>query len=221
MAAMPRSSAHRLLVLHGLRLAGPSEPEAVGAIVGLPAEAVATELGALAAEGLAVRRDGRLAGWFLTPPGRAEQERLLAAELDATGTRVDVEAAYREFIAHNGDLLAACTDWQLRHGALNDHTDPSYDAAVVARLGDIHRRLLPVLDRLEAALDRYRGYRARFEAALARVRAGEREWFDKPGLPSYHTVWFQLHEDLLNTLGRERTDEPLDLEPAGAPEREG
>ena len=39
------------------------------------------------------------------------------------------------------------------------------------------------------------------------MRAGERDWFAKPMIDSYHTVWFQLHEDLLNTLGIERSKE--------------
>ena len=33
------------------------------------------------------------------------------------------------------------------------------------------------------------------------------EWFTKPVIDSYHTVWFELHEDLLATLGIERASE--------------
>ena len=39
------------------------------------------------------------------------------------------------------------------------------------------------------------------------VRCGEGDWFDKPLTDSYHTVWFELHEDLLATLGLERATE--------------
>jgi hypothetical protein len=35
-------------------------------------------------------------------------------------------------------------------------------------------------------------------------------------LPSYHAVWFELHEDLLTTLGLDRSDEsPPDATPDG------
>ena len=51
------------------------------------------------------------------------------------------------------------------------------------------------------------GYRDRLRTAVDRVRAGEREWFDKPLIDSFHTVWFELHEDLLATLGLERAAE--------------
>ncbi len=44
-------------------------------------------------------------------------------------------------------------------------------------------------------------------AALARVRTGDSQWFTSPAVESYHTVWFELHEDLLQTLGINRSDE--------------
>ena len=33
------------------------------------------------------------------------------------------------------------------------------------------------------------------------------EWFTRPMIDSYHTVWFELHENLLATLGIERARE--------------
>jgi hypothetical protein len=39
------------------------------------------------------------------------------------------------------------------------------------------------------------------------VRAGDKEWFTGPLVDSYHTVWFELHEDLMATLGLERATE--------------
>jgi len=39
------------------------------------------------------------------------------------------------------------------------------------------------------------------------VSAGDVDWFTKPMIPSYHTVWFEMHEDLLCTLGIERGSE--------------
>jgi hypothetical protein len=51
--------------------------------------------------------------------------------------------------------------------------------------------------RLVAVLQRFGGYGDRFAAALAQVDRGQRRYVDEPGLDSAHTVWFQLHEDLL------------------------
>ena len=48
---------------------------------------------------------------------------------------------------------------------------------------------------------RFDGHAERSAAAPARVDAGERRWVDPPEVDSCHTVWIQLHEDLLATLG--------------------
>ncbi|MGH9185303.1 MAG: transcriptional regulator [Acidimicrobiales bacterium] len=204
---MPRPSDTRLLVLHALRLRGHGEAAVIGALAGLPAAATESELDDLADAGLVAPARGVLTGWALTPAGRAEHRSLLATELDAAGCREKVDAAYRRFGALNQPFLEACTDWQQRDGVRNDHTDRAYDVAVLVRLRVLHHDLQPVLDDLEACLDRFAHYRSRFEAAWARIEAGEQDWFTKPMIDSYHTIWFQLHEDLLTTLGLERAKE--------------
>ena len=200
----------RLLVLHGLRLKGFAEADHVCALVELDATTVQGELERLQADGLVLYRDGRLTGWALTAAGRAEQEARLKRELDACNARDRIRDAYKRFLDLNNDLLGVCTAWQMKDEAtINDHSDASYDREVIAQLVDLHRKVEPILTDLEATFERYRGYRPRLEAALARLDAGENEWFTKPLIDSYHTVWFQLHEDLLNTLGIERSQEGI------------
>ncbi len=198
----------RLLVLHGLRLTGFARSGDVAAVVLVSFEEVDRHLDELSDDGLVTYRDGRVTGWALTASGRAEHGRLLAEELEAAGGRDAVLAAYRGFLALNPELLRVCTAWQMKDEAtLNQHDDPDYDEGVVGQLGDVHAELLPVLEALENQFARYGGYRPRFDHAVDRVRAGEHDWFAKPMIDSYHTVWFQLHEDLLNTLGIERSKE--------------
>jgi hypothetical protein len=197
----------RFLVLHGLRLKGFAEPEAIGAAVGLDAGTVESHLPSLRDDDLVLRREGRLTGWALTTAGRKEQEHLAAKELADTGTAPAVRVAYEEFLGINGDLLAVCTDWQLRGGAINDHTDEAHDAEVVARLGTVHDAVGPILASLRATLARFAPYEPRLHHAIAQVRAGDREFFTKPIIDSFHTVWFELHEDLLTSLGLERSQE--------------
>ena len=62
---------------------------------------------------------------------------------------------------------------------------------------------------LAGVLDRLDGYDARFAHALTKVERGERRWVDALEVDSCHTVWFQLHEDLLATLGVQRGSEPV------------
>ena len=67
------------------------------------------------------------------------------------------------------------------------------------------RRLGPLCAELTAALERFAGYDERYAAALARAEAGQLRWVDGTGVDSCHTVWIQLHEDLLSTLGIDRS----------------
>jgi DNA-binding MarR family transcriptional regulator len=198
----------RLLVLHGLRLKGFAEAADVAALIDIDTATVAAQLDQLKADDLVLYREGRLNGWALTPAGRKAQEQGLQAELAAAGMRDAVFDAYKRFLDLNNDLLAICTAWQMKDEAtINDHTDPAYDGSVIDRLHELHERVEPIITDLEGTLGRYCGYRGRLEASLEKLRGGQAEWFTKPLIDSYHTVWFQLHEDLLNTLGIERSQE--------------
>jgi hypothetical protein len=208
---MAETSDARLLVLHGLRLKGFALADVVADCAGLAEAETAAILESLQREGLVLYREGRLTGFALTPDGRRAHERMVVAELDASGHREDVTSAYKRFLELNQELLATCTRWQLRDvdgaSVVNDHTDAAHDAAVVRDLAALHERFLPIADELASLFDRYAAYGPRLTAALERVQAGEVDYFTKPIIPSYHTVWFELHEDLLATLGIERATE--------------
>jgi hypothetical protein len=197
--------------MHGLRLKGFGEASAVGEAVGVSEAEAKPVLDTLVAEGLAAYRDGKLSGFSLTKPGREEHARRLGAELDAAGARDAVDAAYRRFLALNTQLLSVCTEWQLRdvdgESTVNDHSDRGYDAGVIEKLGSLHTSVVPICDDLGRLLVRFGGYGPRLTHALQRVSAGDVDWFTKPMIPSYHTVWFEMHEDLLCTLGIERGSE--------------
>jgi len=206
-----RPSDPRTLVLHALRLKGFADDAVVAAHTGLPVATASSLLAGLADEGLVAHRDGRVVGWALTVAGRQENATALRVELH--GARDDIQAAYTSFLAVNHDLLTACTDWQLRWAGaervVNDHADPAHDAAVLARLIAIDEYIQPVCAALAAVLDRFASYGPRLAHARARVEAGDGDWFTRPLIDSYHTVWFELHEDLLSTLGIERSKEEM------------
>ena len=88
----------------------------------------------------------------------------------------------------------------------NDHRDRAYDAAVLDRLAAANAAVAPVLDDAAGALPWFAGYRPRLSLALHRVRAGGLDHVADT-FESFHTVWFELHEDLLATLGISRDDE--------------
>jgi hypothetical protein len=200
-----------LLVLHALRLKGAGDLATVADAAGLPASTVSTQLRELAERGLAVERDGLLPGWTLTAAGRAEHAETLEAELAATGARPTVETGYHRFRRLNPGVLDACSRWQVRevagHPVRNDHADPRYDGRVLDDLDTALDRVRPVGDRLTRELARFEPYAPRLTSALDRARHGEVDYVTKPVIPSFHTVWFELHEDLLLTLGLDRSSE--------------
>ncbi len=208
---MSSPSPPHLLTVLNLRLKGFVGAEVVADAAGLELEAVEATLAELAEQGHARYREGRISGWMLTPEGRAAGEAELAAELDATGARDLVAASYRAFLAMNQDMLSACTAWQMREEdgeqKVNDHTDADYDATVIASLTAIDDRVQPICADLSGALARFGGYGARFSAALGKLQGGDIDWFTKPMIDSYHTVWFELHENLLASLGIDRATE--------------
>jgi DNA-binding transcriptional ArsR family regulator len=205
------ASSPRLLALHALRLRGVADADAVAEYMDISPEVVGPELAALEEQGLVTFRRGRFPGFVLAPGGRLLGERLLADELEAHGLRPRVEASYEEFLHFNRQLLTVCTQWQLREvggdTVANDHRDEAHDRAVIDALVAVDGRLQPVLAALIEVLERFGPHQRRLRKALDHVVAGEHDWFTKPMFPSYHSCWFELHEDLLATLGRERQRE--------------
>ena len=205
---MAHASEPRFLTLHGLRLKGFAEAPAIAAAVGIDAASVEEQLAALQAEELATHREGRLSGWTLTKGGRAEQERLAQDDLASTGDLAGIRAAYATFLELNGRFKVLCTDWQLRDGELYDHGDAAYNQTIFDRLAEIDEALrADVLTPLAELLVRYEVYGARFAESVRLLGSGALDYLTKPIIDSFHTIWFELHEDLLTGLGIDRSQE--------------
>ncbi|MGI5161815.1 transcriptional regulator [Microbispora sp. CA-102843] len=211
---MTRDSPPGLLVLHAVRITGFADTPVIAHRYGLDAATTKEMLRDAETRGWVEHTAfAGAGGWSLTEPGRAENERRLAAELTLADAADEVRDVYRRFLPLNALLLQACTDWQLRPTAgdrlaVNDHSDPAWDAGVLHELACVDRALTPLADRLGRVLTRFRGYDTRFTTALARARAGEGAWVDRTDVDSCHRVWFELHEDLIATLGLDRHAEP-------------
>jgi hypothetical protein len=209
--AVGRPSDPLVLAMHGLRLKGFADAAAIAEVVGLPVEVADQHLKALQSEGFVQYREGRMSGYSLTSAGRSEHERLLAAELEAAGCRAAVHGSYKRFLDLNAELLGVCTAWQLREvggqSVVNDHSEPEYDKDIITKLGELDAKVQPICVELGECFERFSTYGTRLADALDRVRNGQIEYFTKPMIPSYHTVWFELHEDLLASLGIERSSE--------------
>lgn len=204
---MSHVSATADLILHAPRVLGFASVQRIAARYQLDADEVEDHLLPFAATGwVAHSRFADTSGWHLTDAGRHEDERRLAMELDLVGARATATRAHRAFLPLNQRFGRACTDWQIRPTtrdamAHNDHTDWGWDDRVFRALDALGHQLEAVMDPLAGALQRFDGYTASYAAALAKVNAAKPRWIDAPDIDSCHTVWIQLHEDLLSTLG--------------------
>lgn len=203
------------LSLHGVRVLGFGPQSRITARFALEPDMVDEALGDFEAYGWVQKTSfGDTSGWSLTEAGRRENERRLSLELDAAGARERVGDIHRRFVPLNHRFTEACTRWQIRPSredpiAFNDHTDWRWDERVLTTMDFIQKQFGDVCADLCAVLDRFGGYAERFDAALAKVNSGRREWVDSAELDSLHTVWIQFHEDLIATLGIPRgADDP-------------
>ena len=189
--------------LHGLVLKKAGQAEEVAEVLGASEAEVTPALDAAVAEKRAMAGRGK---YMVTPAGRAwldEQYPVLFADLRADP---GADAAYAGFEKVNRELLALMTRWQTvtvgGEAVPNDHTDADYDAAVLDQLAKLDAEAGPVLDVLAGLVPRLGVHRRRLSEALARASAGETDYVSGVRVASYHTVWFELHEDLLRLLGR-------------------
>jgi hypothetical protein len=209
---MTHASTPELLVLHAVRLQGVADDQQVARRFALDLAVTKELLLDYQAYGWVTWSEvAGIGGWSLMASGRKENERRLAAELEAVVGTEPVREIHQAFLPLNERLQIACTQWQLKPTdddphAFNDHTDPAWDRRVISELTALAEQLDPMTKTLEAILDRFQGYRLRFAAALKRVQRGDTGWVDRTDVDSCHKVWFELHEDLIATLGLTRGD---------------
>ena len=119
-------------------------------------------------------------------------------------------AAYEGFEKINVAVKDVIAEWQtMEVGGQqipNDHSDEAHDEAIIHKIGDLHDRAEPILRGLTAGLPRLGRYGTALTEALEKAEDGAVEWVSDAKIESYHTVWFELHEDLLRVVGREREE---------------
>jgi hypothetical protein len=194
-------------VMHGVAIKKHGDAPAIAEVAGLPLATVERVLAEALAGGRVSGTDGK---YLLTPAGHmivsAEYSRFCA---DLRGNAGFVSACER-FEVINKDLKQLITDWQTRDiggkRVANDHRDSAYDERVLDRLGALHERFEPLLGELVQHAPRLAVYRRKLGEALEQAEDGDPSWVSDARRDSYHTVWFELHEDLLRLLGRSREE---------------
>lgn len=200
-------SAHDEL-LFALKLGGRLSAADLALRCGLSPSEAEAELERLRNEGLV--RPGSSGGLErLSEAGHAKAATVLVRERESLG--VEIEGLLPAFDRSNASLKELLRRWQLRPlgptTVVNDHADSAYDDRVLADLGALIAEAESWLDRLPTAPPRYARYRARLAAAVKRAGQGEPAFVSGLDVDSVHSIWWQLHADLLAVAGRERGED--------------
>jgi pyruvate,orthophosphate dikinase len=194
-------------VIRCLSIKGTAPVEMLAAALLTSSAAMEPAVADLISAGTAVLTSGSVR---LTDAGAVQAAALVEADRRGWGADQALKAL-DGFGRLDERIKAAVTAWQLRDSGgqqvLNDHADGAYDASVLAELQTIHSEVSEWFGSLAGAPGRLAGYAARLDRAAAAVAAGDHRFVSSPRVDSYHSVWFELHEELIRLAGRTRADE--------------
>lgn len=194
-------------LMHGTAIKKHGSLEDIAALSGLSTDTAAATMSQAVELGRVLEVDGK---YMLSPAGHmivsAEYSRFAAA----LRHNAEFVAAYERFENINRDLKQLITQWQTMElggkRVANDHSDSDYDDKIIGQLGDLHERFEPIVAAMAGADGRYQVYADKLTAALEKAEDGDIDWVSDARIESYHTVWFELHEDLLRVLGQVRDE---------------
>jgi phosphoenolpyruvate-protein kinase (PTS system EI component) len=190
------------LVLHLLRVRGFVTPDGFRESLGAYPADILTEL----VDAGLVRHIEKRDMFGLLPPGKERQEALIDAYA-GDEVRSRLAEHYERFLELNEEFKQVCTDWQMRGGEPNDHTDADYDRACTGKLAELAAASVPVIEGLASALPRMARYNTRLASAAECVANGETKRFTGVMCESFHDIWMELHEDLIVLQRVDRTEE--------------
>ncbi len=195
------------MVIRALHIKGFATAEALAPVLLTSTEAVAPVLDSLLADGI-LKTLGEM--FQLSDEGKKRGVELQAVDRETWGLD-GANRALEGFLPLDGRMKQIVTAWQMREvdgeQVLNDHSDEAYDRDVLARILDLHQEAMAWLEPLPAGLRRLESYTGRLSRAAARIRSGDHAYIASPRIDSYHNVWFELHEDLIQLAGRTREEE--------------
>lgn len=195
------------LVMHGIAVKKYATVDDICSVSGLKSDTVTELVAQAVSKGRASEANGK---YLLTPTGQITLKAAYSKAYGALRRDENFVEAYEDFERINNDLKQAITEWQTieigGQTVINDHSDADYDSEVIDLIGDIHERVYIVFERLGRQESRLRRYREKLLSALEKAEDGDIRWVSDATIESYHTVWFELHEDLLRIMGREREE---------------
>jgi pyruvate,orthophosphate dikinase len=113
----------------------------------------------------------------------------------------DLEQLHQQFLELDSELKSLVTGWQL-----TQEKDESDLKELHSRLEIITTNIGTDLIQLENIDRTFRRYVPLFEIALDGIKDGNTSMIASPLKDSYHTLWFELHQELIDLSGMSRAD---------------
>lgn len=200
----PHRSVPELLVLQSLRLAGAADVERIADRSLLTTDLIEDLVRTAQTVGQVETVEfGPSRSLVLTGTGHSRLREMLADDLEAADAREILRAALEDFEQGiNDEMVRVVSEWQ------RAAPTPAAPEELLETLTRLCSALQEVIAPLAARLPRFGRFPAQYGIALRRARDGDLRWIAGIGILSCHTVWAELHQDLLSTLGRERLAEP-------------
>ena len=142
-------------------------------------------------------------GYALTPDGRGWVLEQIALEAAAIETGL-LEAEWEQFIELNHSFKKLVTEVQ--HSGINGAGHERWPW-LLDEMAGLHEAFTPVVEGVGAKAPRLAAYQPRFDAAIGAIRSGDHTMIASPLKDSYHTLWFEYHEELIALTGRDRATE--------------
>jgi hypothetical protein len=185
----------RFRALHALRVKGVATATDVAAITGLADSDQALQ--ELRSAGLVESRQAGAIEYFTqSAAGHAAHAEGVTRRRDAGGRDRVAEVYDARFLPVNVLFKRMCAAWQ---------EEERFE--LVEQAVDIHEVIGDVLHAVSDVEPRFAQYRIRLDRCMQAFQDGDGSALAAPIGESYHNVWFELHEDLIVTLGRSRADE--------------
>jgi hypothetical protein len=186
-------------VLHAVRLRGVVPADVVAATLDVEPNQLQGLIESLLSGGSLIYREGRrVSGFVLTQEGKDRHLREIVAQ--AKGLQDALSHVYEQFLTLNGRIKAMCSEWQ----GIEDDAK-RWDAIDELETFDTTAQF--IFQRAGEVIPRFSRYGQALSTALKLLADGDHRYFTSPLVESYHTVWFEAHEDFLMCLGIDRASE--------------
>jgi len=179
------------LVLNGAHLKKMATAAEIATAVGVSEQVAEAELAEAVGKGWALEIDGR---FLVAPEGTARIHERYGELYGVVREDPAVTAWYARFETLNDQFIKAVSDWQTSDN----------DARALSKVVKVVERLVKALRDLAPTLPRYETYIRRFNDGIGLIDRGQLDYVCGPTIDSLHTIWFELHEDILSVIGRPR-----------------